>query len=373
MLNRKVNQIAINESTKRRWQLRDTWLFFSQVVTVTVAVALVATFFRPGIFDEINSDELLSTHQFSELTFRRALTRIAPSVVSIQSETAGEGNYSDVGGAEINLGSGVIVSPEGHVITNHHVISSSSHINVITDQGERMEAEIIGSDPEIDIAVLKVQTISPLTAVNFSDELSPVKQGDLVMSVGSPYGLANTASLGIVSATGRSSLGLSRYEHFIQTDAAINHGSSGGALANVRGELVGINTALFAKQLHGNYAQGIGFAIPVELVRATYEQILKHGRFRRGWIGLKLKRLDETDMETDLDALLVYDVSVESPGAHAGILPGDLVIAINGRAPSQIPLLEEATGKLLTPGHILNISVLRGDKEINVKVPIIER
>ena len=366
---RRPLHVANADTPVRRWLLRDTWLFFAQAVTILVAVALVVSFFRPGFFSELNANQLLRDHKYSELTFRHALARMSPSVVSIQSQTGSEGDIADSEGAEINLGSGVIVSPEGHVITNHHVISDATHIKVITSLGERMHAEVIGSDPEIDIAVLKVQTSAPLTPVNFKDKHAPIKPGDLVMSIGSPYGLANTASLGIISATGRNALGLSRYEHFIQTDAAINHGSSGGALANVRGELVGINTALFSKQLHGSYAQGIGFAIPVELVLAVYEQIIEHGRFRRGWIGLTLRRADDAQREV----LLVYDVSLESPGAQAGVLPGDLVTAINGRPPNQISLLEEASGKLLVPGQMLEMTLLRDGEKLAVQIPVIER
>ena len=351
--------------------LHGLWLLFSQVVTLILAVLFVVALFRPGSVTDDGG--LLGASDAAEITFSRSLSRIMPSVVSIRSSAADAAD-GEVVEADYNIGSGVIVSSEGHVLTNHHVVRDSGTIQVITGDGERMEARLIGSDDEIDIAVLKVEVEEPLPAVRFKDRDRPVRVGDLVMSVGSPYGLPNTASLGIVSAVGRSALGLSRYEHFIQTDAAINHGSSGGALSNVHGELVGINTALFSKRLKGGYAQGIGFAIPSELVEAAYDQIIEHGRFRRGWIGMVLDNLDPiTDDRAGMDAWIVASVDTGSPSDRAGIEVGDLLIAIDDRQPSSISYLEEATGELLVPGRGLELSMLRDEKPYTAYVLVEER
>lgn len=351
--------------------MRNLWLLFAQTVTVLLAVVFVLLLILPQwrLFPRVN-DRGLGV----ELTMRHSLDRVVPSVVSIRTEIGGGApdQYTDL--SHVNLGSGVIVSKRGHVITNHHVIHKAERIQVLTSAGERISATVIGSDPDIDIAVLQLKTDKLLPAVQFQTKENPLQAGDMVMSVGSPYGLASTASLGIVSATGRSNLGLSKYEHFIQTDAAINHGSSGGALANVHGELVGISTGLFSKQLEGYSAQGIGFAIPVEMALVAYDEIVQHGRFRRGWIGLDLRKLEDEDGNYgNLDALRVEKVVAGSPSEAAGLLPGDLVLAIDGRSPSKITYLEEATGKLLRPGDTLNLAVRRGGVELLFKVAVIEK
>ena len=346
-------------STARQFRLHSLWLLFAQAVTIILAVLFVIALFggfeRPGV-----DNSLLRNLYPSDLTFSRSLDRILPSVVHIKAlDSDAELDDPD---PEFSIGSGVIVSASGYILTNHHVIESSGEVTVVTSSGKRMPARLIGSDPETDIAVLKVSASDPLPAASFQDQRRPVRVGDLVMAVGSPYGLQSTASLGIVSAVGRSSLGLSRYEHYIQTDAAINYGSSGGALTNSSGELVGISTALFAKRSQNGYAQGIGFAIPAVLARAAYEEIVANGHFRRGWIGLLLSAPDPLLKEHDgKDVWVVDEVEPSSPSARAGLLPGDLIVSIDGRTPSQISALDEAVGKLLRPGEKLELVWLRDD------------
>lgn len=343
----------------RAFAWRSLWLLFAQAVTIILAILFVLALF--GGFERPGSDRpWLRSAYPGDLTFSRSLERILPSVVHIKTLAAGA--EPDDPDADFSIGSGVIVSPSGHILTNHHVIDAGGEVTVITSGGESLVARLVGSDPETDIAVIKVEPAAALPAASFHDLRNPLRVGDLVMAVGSPYGLQSTASLGIVSAIGRSSLGLSRYEHYIQTDAAINHGSSGGALANADGDLVGISTALFAKQSRDGYAQGIGFAIPAELARTAYEQILANGRFRRGWIGLRLSAPDPLAPPAVADALVVDEVEPNSPGERAGILPGDLIVSLDGRKPSQISSLEEATGKLLTPGAALEVVWLRDAK-----------
>lgn len=365
-------------------RIRELWLLFSQAVTLILAVLFVVGLVGPGNLFRDDGSLLGGIRGADDITFSRSLSRIMPSVVSVRTSADGDFGRSDF---DYNIGSGVIVSPEGHILTNHHVISEGGTIQVITKEGNRLDAELVGSDLETDIAVLKVEPAEPLQPVRFKDRSRPVRVGDLVMSVGSPYGLPNTASLGIVSAVGRSALGVSRYEHFIQTDAAINYGSSGGALANVHGELVGINTALFSKRLdedgfegvretgfHGSYAQGIGFAIPSELAEVAYGQIVEHGRFRRGWIGLGLENPDPLkDEHAGLDAWIVDRVEFGSPADSSGVEVGDLLVAIDGRAPSSISFLEEATGELLVPGEALELSLVRDGEPYTAYVMVKER
>ena len=352
-------------------ELRKLWLLFAQAVTLILAILFVIALFNPSI-DTTDRNRLISFHP-TDISFSRSLQEILPSVVSIQTAQNELDIVFDIN-QEYNIGSGVIVSTDGYILTNHHVISSGNLLYVITGAGRRYQAEIVGSDPETDIAVLKIETDEQLIPAKFLDQGDPLQVGDLVMSVGSPYGLASTASLGIVSAVGRNSLGLNRYEHFIQTDAAINHGSSGGALTNVQGELVGISTALFAKRYQGTYAQGIGFAIPVELAKAAYEQIIEYGEFKRGWIGLKLAQINPLeDKRAGIDAWIVDEVEYNSPSEEAGIQSGDLLIAINNRPPSKISYLEEATGELLEPGRSLELTLLRNDEEYSVFVTVVER
>ena len=350
---------------------RGLWLLFAQAVTLMLAVLFVASLLRPGLLFE--DDAGLFGHRVDEITFSRSLSRVLPSVVSVRA-AVGDGVLDGAVFADYDIGSGVVVSEEGHVITNHHVIDGGGEIQVITGAGERLDAELLGSDPGTDIAVLKVRPEAPLPAVAFKDSRTPVRAGDLVMSVGSPYGLQNTASLGIVSAIGRNDLGLSRYEHFIQTDAAINHGSSGGALLNTRGELVGISTALFSKRVDGVKSQGIGFAIPVELAEAAYEQIVRHGEFRRGWIGLELGNIDPLDEESaGMDAWVVRKVEPGSPSERAGVEVGDLLVGINDREPSKISFLEEATGELMTPGEVMEMSLVRDGEGYKAYIEVLEK
>ena len=262
------------------------WLLFAQSVTVMLAMAFVAFLIGGGLFTGRLAGDVGAD---APATFSLAMKRVMPSVVSVRAGGDEVINDED----DFSIGSGVIVSADGYIITNAHVIRDQPTIVIETGDGVLHVAVVVGTDPQLDIAVLKVDPPAPLQPIRFVSSRA-AEVGDLVVSVGSPFGLPGTATMGIVSATGRSGLGLARYEHFIQTDAAINHGSSGGALANSAGELVGISTALFSKRLKGAYAQGIGFAIPASLAQVAYEQIVEYGRFRRGWIGIEYKAIVST-------------------------------------------------------------------------------
>src|SRR3990172_3959873 len=231
------------------------------------------------------------------------------------------------------LGSGVIVSPDGYILTNNHVIEGANDIDVLLNDKRQLKAKLVGADPRSDLAVLQIQATG-LTSLKLGDS-SKLRVGDIVLAIGNPFGLDETVTMGIVSATGRRSLDLSGnggYEDFIQTDAAINPGNSGGALINNRGELIGINTAIISGT-GGN--QGIGFAIPINMARGIMEQILKTGKVTRGYLGIIIQEVTP-DLAKAFDlssseGALIGDVTSDSPGARAGLQKGDVVVALNGQ------------------------------------------
>jgi serine protease DegS len=231
---------------------------------------------------------------------------------------------------QTSLGSGVIVSPQGYVLTNNHVISEADEIQVLLEDGRRAVATLVGADTDTDLAVLRVELeelpVLPLAAAE------SLRVGDVVLAIGNPYGVGQTVTLGIISATGRSQLGISVYEDFIQTDAAINPGNSGGALVNARGELIGINTAIYSRS---GGSQGIGFAIPVDLATGVMKQIIEQGHVARGWLGIEAQDLTPALAESfgleDTRGMLIAGVLRNGPADSAGIEPGDVLLRINGR------------------------------------------
>jgi Do/DeqQ family serine protease len=272
---------------------------------------------------------------------------------------------------ERSLGSGVIVSEQGHILTNHHVIRGADAIHVSLHDGRTARARVVGSDPETDLAVLKVE-IKDLPAITLGHS-EQVRVGDVVLAIGNPFGVGQTVTMGIVSATGRSKLGINTFENFIQTDAAINPGNSGGALIDAHGNLVGINTAIFTRS--GGH-QGIGFAIPTSLARGVLEDIIQHGRPRRGWIGIEAHDITPgLAREINLKAaegVIVAGVVRGGPAHRAGLKPGDIVQRIDGKK------IREARDALLAissrrPGDTLNVEVVRDGKEMKIEVAAIER
>ncbi len=271
---------------------------------------------------------------------------------------------------ERSLGSGVIVDAKGHIVTNHHVIASADAVRVQLADGRVADAKIVGRDPDTDLAVLKIDLPRlPVMPLGRSDRL---RVGDVVLAIGNPVGLSQTVTQGIVSATGRGQLGVATFENFIQTDAPINFGNSGGALVNVDGELVGINTAVLAKNLG---VEGIGFAIPVNLARGVMDEILARGRVIRGWIGVipqDIADLEARQLGLARGGVVVTNLYVGSPAADAGMRPGDLLLALNGQTVSNA---QEATARIasLKPGATVQVRGLRGEQEFNVAVPVLER
>jgi serine protease Do len=235
---------------------------------------------------------------------------------------------------EHSLGSGVIVNPDGYILTNNHVVDGASDVQVTLSDKRQLKAKIVGTDPRTDIAVLKIPATS-LATVTLGDS-AKARVGDIVLAVGDPFGIGETVTMGIVSATGRRDLrleGPEGYEDFIQTDASINPGNSGGALVNTRGELIGINTAIISNGGGGN--QGIGFAVPVNMARTVMEQILKSGKVTRGFLGVSIQEVTPDLAKAfnlpSVEGALVGDVTPDSPGAKAGLQKGDVITALNGQ------------------------------------------
>jgi len=273
---------------------------------------------------------------------------------------------------ETSLGSGVIISKSGFILTNYHVIKGADAIRVFLKDGRSAPARVVGVDASTDLAVLKIH-LPGLTAITLG-HASDIRVGDIVLAIGDPFGIGQTVTMGIVSATGRDELGLSSIENFIQTDAAINPGNSGGALINTDGDLIGIDTAIYT---HSGGFQGIGFAIPVNLARHVFRQIVKHGHVIEGWIGVAGQTLTPTlaqalKIPDTTHGVLVAGVYAQSPAAVAGLRPGDIIYAINGR-----PLLNANTALLTIadtkPGVTLSIAVLRAGQRTTLPVVVAAR
>jgi serine peptidase DegS len=271
---------------------------------------------------------------------------------------------------ERSLGSGVIVDNSGHIVTNYHVIANAGAIRVQLADGRIATPQVVGVDPDTDLAVLKID-LSNLPVITFgrSDQL---RVGDVVLAIGDPLGLSQTVTHGIVSATARGQLGITTFEDFIQTDAPINFGNSGGALVDSDGALIGINTAIVAKSLG---VEGIGFAIPVDMVRGVLHDIVEDGRVVRGWIGIVPEDISDTEAQQlglARGGVVVANLYERSPAYEAGLKPGDLLLAIDGTA---VTSAEEANAQIATrkPGSTLTLGDQRGSSQFDVKVRVVER
>lgn len=324
------------------------------------------------------------------VSYAEAVVRAAPAVVNIYSakEVAeprhpfsdesmlrrffGERNAEPRKRLETSLGSGVVISGKGYVLTNNHVIQGADEILVLLPDGRAATATVVGADPETDLAVLRIELRElPTVTLGRSQAL---RVGDVVLAIGNPFGIGQTVTQGIVSATGRSQLGLTTFENFIQTDAAINPGNSGGALINTDGEVVGINTAILSR---AGGSLGIGFAIPISLARGVVKGIVEDGRVIRGWIGLQVQSIPSElatlfGLDTAPHGVLIADVLRGSPAAHAGLHPGDVVLNIDGKAIASIhDLLTIITAQ--KPGTTIVVSGLHSGLAFQRRVPVAER
>ncbi len=377
--------------------VKNNFLFVIQSATLGLLAAFLLHYFylqpqrgsndRQVTLLESNNLDTASTQSDQPFSYRNAVMLAAPAVVNIYTATLysvdhtqvlplfdklfGDDTSDETGSrVETSVGSGVIVSPEGYVITNNHVISDAGEIWVILNDGDSYRAELIGIDVETDLAVLRINPGAPLPAITLADKKS-VSVGDVVLAIGNPFGVGQTVTQGIVSATSRNRLGLNTFEEFIQTDAAINPGNSGGALINPRGELVGINTAIFT---NSEGAQGISFAIPISLVQNVMLQILEHGKVIPGWLGVQAYDITSKMRQRfrfSGPGVLVTGVFRDSPAEMAGILAGDILTYIDGESLLDTQVLLNATRKR-PPETRIKISGLRNGREYSLMATLMQ-
>ena len=366
-------------------------LFLLRSVVAGLAVAFLLLYFFPGMFNNASpqSNSAIdsgSAGKADVVSYNDAVKISAPSVVSVYATKVLTrnvypllqdpllrrffGSQNQEQQRNVKLGSGVILSPKGYLVTNDHVISGADEIMVTLIDGRQAKARVIGVDPETDLALLQIQLDSlPSIQIGDSDEL---KVGDVVLAIGNPYDFGQTVTQGIVSAKGRKRLGFSPIEDFIQTDADINPGNSGGALINARGQLVGINTAIISSS---GGSQGIGLAIPIKLVFNVVSQLLDHGHVIRGYLGVGAEVLPKGTLDSSghqQSGILVYGIDNGGPAAKAGMIPGDIITEINK---TQIYNPQQAIQLIsgLRPGTTVEIAIIRGWEEMMLKATVTDK
>ena len=368
--------------------MKRLWLLFAQTTTVLLAAYFVVATLKPQwlarspIADAAFSlphGQAASPGSVPAGSFRIAAQKASSAVVSINTSKAARkpppGSepwfrffFGDQAGSapQAGLGSGVIVSPNGLVLTNNHVVEGADEIEVFLTDGRHGLAKVIGTDPETDLAVLKIALDRlPVIVMGNSDTL---QVGDQVLAIGNPFGVGQTVTSGIVSALGRNQLGINTFENFIQTDAAINPGNSGGALVDTSGQLLGINTAIYSRS---GGSLGIGFAIPVSTARLVMEGLVNDGQVTRGWIGVEPNEMSTELAETfgvkAKQGVIITGVLQNAPAAQAGIRPGDVITAVGERQVANVAeLLSSVAG--LKPGKEARFAVQRQDQQLDIKV-----
>ena len=368
------------------------WLLFSQVVTVLLAVWFVLVTLKPEWVNRrpslqgVTLLEAPSNHAGAVMpgSLSPAAKRAAPAVVSIattQARTAHPlsqdpwfrffyGDRED-DSPQMGLGSGVIVSPEGYILTNNHVVEGAQEIEVTLSDSRRTTAKVIGTDPDTDLAVLRI-TLDRLPVIAMGDS-DTVQVGDKVLAIGNPFGVGQTVTGGIISALGRNQLGINTFENFIQTDAAINPGNSGGALVDVNGSLLGINTAIYSRS-GGN--MGIGFAIPVSTARQVLEGIVRDGQVTRGWIGVEPVELSPELAETfavkETEGVIITGVLQNGPAFKAGLKPGDVLLAVADQEVKNVSQLLTLIASQ-TPGKSVSMRIRRRNSDMALDVTPAQR
>ncbi|MPZ45050.1 MAG: trypsin-like serine protease [Betaproteobacteria bacterium] len=382
--------------------MRRLWLIFSQTATVCLAVLFVVSTLRPDLLGSPRS-EVVTVHEpvthaepipattreqparvLPAVSLREAAARATPSVVNIftsketkvariapTNDPLFRRFFGNLFGESVqkasSLGSGVIVSADGYILTANHVVEGADEIELALMDGRKVAARIVGVDPETDLAVLKAEQ-KGLPAITFAPA-DKARVGDVVLAIGNPFGVGQTVTSGIVSALGRSQIGINTYENFIQTDAAINPGNSGGALVDGNGQLIGVNTAIFSRS-GGNL--GIGFAIPVSVAHSVMNSIIATGMVTRGWMGIELQNVAqaaEANVPAGVRGVRVANVMPASPAAQAGIRSGDLLTAIEGKPVVDTTSLLN-TVAALKPGSQAALTLRRERSELKVKVTV---
>ncbi|KAF1033832.1 2-alkenal reductase [Burkholderia lata] len=384
--------------------LRRFWLFFAQAVTVLLALMFIVVTLKPqwlqrqGQLGKQLATPIVALREVAPgiggapatTSYAEAAQKAMPAVVNVFSSKDGSlppdprakdplfryffgdrnaRKQQDEPAA--NLGSGVIVSPEGYILTNQHVVDGADQIEVALADGRTATAKVIGSDPETDLAVLKINmTNLPTITLGRSDQS---RVGDVVLAIGNPFGVGQTVTMGIISALGRNHLGINTFENFIQTDAPINPGNSGGALVDVNGNLLGINTAIYSRS---GGSLGIGFAIPVSTARTVLESIITSGSVTRGWIGVEPQDVTPEIAEsfglTQKSGAIVAGVLQGGPADKAGIKPGDILVSVNGDEITDTTKLLNTVAQI-KPGTPTKVHVVRKGKEFDVNVVIGKR
>jgi Do/DeqQ family serine protease len=375
--------------------LRRLWLIFAQACTLILAALFVVQTLRPqwlrseaptpppaGIEAGLARPPALAAASAPAATLTLAAARAAPAVVSIGTSgriRSGSGNddapWHPFGNNRRGVGSGVIVDAEGFLLTNHHVIAGAQRIDVRLSDGREAEAELVGTDPETDLALLKlpVDKLEGLPVIDLGSSRT-LQVGDAVLAIGNPFDVGQTVTSGIVSALQRQQLGINVFENFIQTDAAINPGNSGGALVDAQGRLVGINSAIYSRS---GGSLGIGFAIPVELAQEVMTALRSEGRVSRGWMGVQTRELSSELVEAlrlpeGLKGVLVSGVVQGAPASKAGVKPGDVMLAVGDDVVASPEALLKAVARL-KPGSEVGLRLQRGAEVLQLKATVGQR
>jgi serine protease DegQ len=381
--------------------IRRLWLLFAQTATVGLALWFIVATLKPewtaGMFSPLHKPVAASSVAMQEAalaqpapgSYREAAKRAMPAVVNIftTSDAKLQPNpfmedpffkkfFGDQYGDEpedksASLGSGVIVSPQGYILTNNHVVEAAGGIEVALSDGRKASAKVVGTDPDTDLAVIKID-LPDLPSVTLAN-LDHASVGDVVFAIGNPFGVGQTVTMGIISALGRNHLGINTFENFIQTDAAINPGNSGGALVDTNGNLLGINTAIYSRS---GGSLGIGFAIPVTTIKSVMESIIKTGHVVRGWIGVEPQEITPELAEsfglTKKTGAIIAGVLKNGPADKAGMIPGDIVLAVEDKPVADTTALTNLIAQL-TPGAKAKMTVLRKSKETALNVTVGKR
>ncbi|TCV83725.1 Do family serine endopeptidase [Sulfurirhabdus autotrophica] len=373
--------------------MRKLWLIFAQSATIALAFFMVISILKPELLswrgNSVTIKEVAPSSKTEVISsYSVAATKAMPSVVNVftSKEVQAQRNplmndpiFRHFFGDRIetrpqrvsSLGSGVIVSSQGYILTNHHVVESADEIQVALADGQSIPAQIVGTDPDTDLAVLKVN-LKNLPAITFGHSEN-AKVGDVALAIGNPFGVGQTVTMGIISALGRSHLGINTFENFIQTDAAINPGNSGGALVDSSGNLIGVNSAIYSRS---GGSLGIGFAIPASVAKQIMEQIIDHGSVIRGWIGVEVQdltpELAESFKLSSPKGTLIAGVLRNGPADKGGIKPGDILLEINGKpANDSADMLNKISS--LTPNSQASIKVLRNQAELTLHISVGKR
>jgi serine protease DegQ len=376
--------------------MRRYWLLFAQATTIVLAILFVIHTLRPELLPNAARSGVVTLYESTgdggnrlpSSGFSEAAKKVMPAVVNVFTTTEikshpflddprfrfffGDQFDDGVPQQSSSLGSGVLVSKDGYILTNHHVVESADQIEVMLADGRHAKAHVVGSDPDTDLAVIKIDLPGNLPTITFGHS-EQAHVGDIVLAVGNPFGVGETVTMGIISALKRNHLGLNTFENFIQTDAAINPGNSGGALVDVNGNLIGINSAIYSPS---GGSLGIGFAIPVSTAKKVMEQIIQNGSVTRGWIGVAVQELTPELAESfklgNVQGVLISDVLRGGPADKAGIKAGDILTMVENKQLTDSNSMLEAIASL-PPGKVATLKLLRNQAEITVHVTIGKR